>query len=216
MKTAWQFGTALLLTICALATPAAAEDDHNFFIRTGPAALFLSEGATVKAGGAVVPGGSIAIDRHFTGTLEIGYSFTPNFAVGFTGGYPPTVDINGGGTLSGVGKLGSVTYGPTALTAQYTFTGLGRIQPYVGAGPMFMIVFDNDDGALYNLKVKSAVGAVIQAGIDFNVTDSWGLYADVKKGYLRTKSTGSLGGAPVTADVTLDPLVIGAGVKLRF
>jgi len=38
----------------------------------------------------------------------------------------------------------------------------------------------------------------------------------VKKGFLRTTSSGTLGGAPIHADVKLDPLVIGAGLKLRF
>lgn len=219
MKLARQTGAVILLTSCALAAPANAGDGpdfSNFFIRTGPAGLFLSESAKIKAGGATVPGANISIGSHYTGTLELGYSFTPNWAVGFTGGYPPTIDIQGAGTLAGLGKLGSITYGPTALTLQYTFNELGRIKPYVGAGPMFMFVLNNKDAALKDLKVKSAVGAVLQAGIDFDVADNWGVYVDVKKGYLRTKSTGNLGGAPISADVKLDPLVVGAGVKFRF
>lgn len=204
-----------LLTIAASAN-AFAGDDHNFYVRTGPASLFLSEGAKVHAGGALVPGGTIAIGNHTTGTVEFGYQFTSNFSVAFTGGFPPTVDILAAGSLETVGTLGSITYGPTALTAQYTFTDFGRIKPYVGAGPMFMFVFDEDDGALKDLNVKGAIGAVLQAGVDIDVTDNWGLFVDVKKGFLRTTSTGMLGPTPISADVKLDPLVIGAGIKLRF
>lgn len=221
MKIARQIAAAILLMPVVLAAPANAGDGDgdnfsNFFIRTGPAGLVPSESAKIKAGGIALDGADISIGTHYTGTIEFGYSFNQNLAVTFTGGYPPTIDINGAGILAGLGKLGSITYGPTALTMQYTFTELGRIKPYVGAGPMFMFVFDNDDAALKDLKVKSAVGAVVQAGIDFDVADNWGLYVDVKKGYLRTKSTGSLGGMPISADVKLDPFVIGAGVKLRF
>ena len=196
--------------------PTLAGDDHNFYARIAPTTLFLSEGADIEAGGARIPGGTISVGTHTTGTVEFGYYFTPNFSVGFTGGFPPSVGINGAGTLAGVGKLGSITYGPTALTAQYTFTDFGRIKPYIGAGPMFMIVFDEDDAALKGLNVKGAVGAVVQAGVDLEVTDRWGLFADIKKGYLRTTATGTLGGTPVAADVKLDPLAVSMGIKLRF
>lgn len=208
---------AITLLATAMAMPAKADDnDHNFYIRTGPATLFLSEDAKVKAAGARIPGGTISIDDHSTGTLEFGYQFTPNLGLGFTGGFPPTVDIYGAGTLTSLGKFGSITYGPTALALQYTFTDFGRIKPYVGAGPMFMFVFNTKDAALDDLKVKSAIGATFQAGVDLDVTDRWGFYLDVKKAYLRTKSTGSLGGVPISTDVKLDPLVIGGGIKVRF
>ncbi|MFB2550360.1 OmpW/AlkL family protein [Ensifer soli] len=207
----------LLAATCALvATSAHAEDDKRWFLKSGPAVLILNEGAEVKAGGAKVPGGTISIDNHYTAAFELGYFLTDNIAVSFTGGFPPTVDINGAGTLSPTGKLGAVTYGPTALTAQYHFDEIGRFRPYIGGGPMFMFVFDNKDGALNKLKVDPAIGATVQAGVDMKITDDWGLFVDVKKAYLRTDSSGSLGGAPVKADVRLDPLVISAGVSLKF
>jgi len=209
-----------LLSAAALSlvstTAALAQNDHNFYARIGATTIMPSESATIRAGGSAVDGGSISIDNHTTATVEFGYYFTPNFSVGFTGGFPPTVDIYGAGSVDGLGKLGGITYGPTALTAQYTFTNFGRIKPYVGAGPMFMFVFDNKDGALADLKVKNSVGAVLQAGVDYDVTDRWGLFVDVKKAFLRTTATGTLGGAPVMADVKLDPWTIGAGVKFRF
>lgn len=201
--------------ILSMASQAFAQNS-NFYIRTGPALLQLSEKADMKVGGAVFPGGTVGVDPHFTGTIEIGYSFTKNFSIGFTGGFPPTIDIEGAGSLAGIGKLAEVTYGPTALTAQYTFTDFGPIQPYIGAGPMFMLVFDTKDALLTNFKVDPAIGAVAQAGVDFQLAETWGVYLDVKKAYLRTDATASMGGAPVTADVKLDPLVLSAGIKARF
>lgn len=208
-----------ILTGVALSVAShAVAQDKNFYVRSGPAVLLLSEGAKVKAAGTPIPG-TIDIDNHVTGTIEIGYSFSNNFSIGFTGGFPPTIDVHGAGALAPLGKLGTVTYGPTALTAQYTFTEFGRIQPYIGAGPMFMFIFDNKDAALSNLKVDPAIGVVAQAGVDFNVTDRWGLYLDVKKAYLRTEATATVpafGGAPISADIKLDPLVFSAGLKARF
>lgn len=215
MKLTRLFGAVLLAT-AIMSTSHALADDTGFYVRTGPAVLILSEGATMTAGGALVPGATIHVDSHVTGTLEVGYSFTPNLSIGFTGGFPPSIDIDGAGTIAGLGKLGEVTYGPTALTLQYSFTDFGGIRPYIGAGPMFMFIFDSKDGVLSNLKVDPSVGFVLQAGVDIDITDTWGVYADVKKGWLKTDATASLGGAPITADVDLDPLVVGGGIKVRF
>ena len=43
-----------------------------------------------------------------------------------------------------------------------------------------------------------------------------GLFFDVKKGWLRTNATGSEGPYPVVAHVVLDPVVLHAGLALRF
>jgi outer membrane protein len=197
-------------------TSAARAQDKDFFIKFGAAELIPHESADISVGGAHLPGASISIANHYTASVEIGYQFTPDLSVSFTGGVPPTVDIDGAGTLSGVGRLGGVTYGPTALTAQYTFANLGRIKPYIGAGAMFMFVFDNEDGAMTNLKVDPAIGAVVRAGIDFDLANDWGLFLDVKQAYLRTHASGTFGGSPVKADVRLDPTVVSIGLARRF
>ncbi|HEY7645718.1 MAG TPA: OmpW family outer membrane protein [Hyphomicrobiales bacterium] len=206
---------ACVAGLLAMTSAARAQDD-DFFIKFGPAELIPHESASISLGGAHLPGASISIENHFTASVEIGYQLTPDFSVSFTGGLPPTVDIDGAGTLSGVGRLGTVTYGPTALTAQYTFANLGRLKPYIGAGPMFMFVFDNEDGAMTNLKVDPAIGAVLRAGIDFDLTKDWGLFLDVKQAYLRTHASGVFGGSPVKADVILDPTVVSIGLARRF
>jgi outer membrane protein len=70
-------------------------EDLEFFLRAGPATMFPNEGAKVKAGGALVNGGTMSIDSHTAGAVEIAYAFTPHLEVTFTGGYPPTIDVSG-------------------------------------------------------------------------------------------------------------------------
>jgi outer membrane protein len=93
---------------------------------------------------------------------------------------------------------------------------LGRFQPYVGVGPAFTYVFDNNDGLLGDLKVKNTVGVAFQAGTDIMINRNWGVFVDVKKALLRTTATGFLGTYPVKADVKLDPLVLSGGLTYRF
>lgn len=211
------WAAASILLGAVLAEPAAA-DDNKFYLKLGSSTLVPMEGATIAAGGSIVPGGTISLANHTTLGLEAGYHLTPNWSVGLAAGVPPTIDIYGAGSLAGLGKLGTITYGPAALTAQYTFTNFGRIQPYVGAGPLYMFVFSNKGGAVENLKVDPAWGAVVHAGVDVDLTDHWGVYVDVKKSFLRTAASGTLGagGPPILADVKLDPWVFGTGLKYRF
>jgi outer membrane protein len=222
--------TALALAVLAtFATAASAADLRGtqgpdgtssdagfFFVHLGAAGLILDEGAEIYAGGYRISGGDISVKSHLTFAAEVGYYFTPNIAVSFTGGVPPNVKIKADGSMDGLGRVGATTYGPMTLTAHYHFTGWGRLQPYVGIGPAFMYVFDEKDGLMGSLDIDHAIGVAFQVGADYMITDNWGVFVDVKKAILRTEATGFLGPAPIRADVKLDPLVLHTGVTYRF
>jgi outer membrane protein len=148
--------------------------------------------------------------------VEAGYYLTKNWAVSLTAGWPPRAHIHPAGSISGFGKLGIATYGPATLTVHYHFTGLGRFQPYIGAGPTFLIGIRNQDRLIQNLDLQNSIGIAGQIGFDYMLNNRWGVFLDVKKAYLRTKETGTIGGAPIIGKVKLDPLVISTGVTYRF
>lgn len=193
-----------------------APDFKRFYIHAGPAGMFYSESAKMRAGGLAIPGADVRIPNSLTFAIEAGYFLTPNFAIGFAGGYPPLVKVEAKGSINGLGTLGKVAGGPTALTAQYHFTGMGRFQPYIGIGPSLMIIFNDKDGAVANLKTDHALGIAGQIGFNYMLNDNWGVFVDLKKVYLRARTTGTMGGAPIKATVKLDPLVLHTGVTYRF
>lgn len=212
------------LTAAALllgATQANAEEGH-WWLRTGPAFVDFNNDVTLKAPmlGGEIPGASADVKDNLTLAAEIGYSFTENWAVGLTVGYPPTTELKAGGSLKGLGKLGSITYGPAALTAQYRFTNFGKFQPYLGAGWSYMLVLDSKDKAVSNLNVDDVNGLVLQGGFEYRSSDNMGLFFDVKRFYLEAEATGNappaMGGIPVKADIVLDPTVYTAGVVFYF
>ncbi len=129
---------------------------------------------------------------------------------------PPTTKLTGTGPLEGAGELGRVKYGPAVLLATWSFDGLGAFRPYVGAGINYTIVLDSQDGAITSLKVKSAFGSVVQAGLDVSLGQRWGLFLDVKKIFLKTTADGMVGSAPASASVRIDPLLVHGGVSYRF
>lgn len=189
---------------------------QRFYIHAGPAGLFYSESAKMSAGGMAIPGADVRIPNSLSFAVEAGYFFSPNFAVGFAGGYPPLVKVEAKGSITGLGTLGKVAGGPTALTAQYHFTGLGSFQPYLGVGPSLMVIVNDKDGAVTQLKTDHALGVAVQAGFNYMLNENWGVFVDAKKVFLEAKTRGVLGAAPIRATVTLDPLVVHSGVTYRF
>jgi outer membrane protein len=200
----------------AVAPVATFQRPPSFYVHVGLAGVILDEGAKINVGGYRVIGGDISIKPQVTPAVEVGYFFTPELAVSFTGGFPPHIKVEAAGTMNGMGLVGRSTYGPMTLTAHYHFQGLGRFQPYLGLGAAFMVVFDRSDGLMTRLEIDNAAGVALQAGADYMIDDHWGIFVDVKKAYLRTEARGFLGPAPVKADLKLDPAVVHGGVTYRF
>ena len=187
-----------------------------YYVHAGIGGLFLSEGAKLFAAGTPVQGADIKANSQYTPVLETGYYLNSAWAVSFTGGLPPLVTVKGTGTVAAAGTLGKVRYGPATLTAHYHFTPFGAFRPYAGAGVVGLIVVKSIDGSLTNARLNPALGLVAQFGVDYAISDHWGMFVDVKKAYLRTTAKGYFGLTPVKGNVKLDPLVVSTGVSYRF
>jgi outer membrane protein len=216
MRHATLTALAALIGACAAGAPANAQQGSRWFVHLGPAYVAPSESASLTAGGQPVPGGDVSIDGRWTAEAEVGYFLTPNIAIAAAAGLPPKFEVKGAGSLAGLGRAGEMIGGPAGLLLQYHWNPDGRIKPYVGAGASFLIVFDTKDAALTNLEARSSVGSALQAGVDVMFNERWGGFVDVKKAYVGTVAKGSLGGAPVRAEVKVDPIVANVGLTYRF
>lgn len=186
------------------------------YLHVGVAGLVYQEGARMSVVGFPVPGATVQVKDVATIAAEVGYYVTPNIAASFTAGFPPLSKVTGAGTAQSLGTLGKTQGGPTGISLHYHFTQFGRIQPYVGGGLAALIVFHETDAAMQGLKVRNTLGPMLQAGVDVMLDDRWGVFVDVKKAFLTTVATGTLGGAQAKARVTLDPLVIHSGLTYRW
>jgi outer membrane protein len=193
-----------------------ATDHTKWTIRAGISNLKLANRLSLNVGGAAFAGAGLATFEHQTLSAQIGRFITPNIAINATLGLPPTIGLFGAGTIGGLPKLGDLTYGPTALTAQYHFTRAGRIRPYVGAGASYLIAFKTKDGAFQNLKVSNALSPVVEAGTDLMINTHFGLFIDAKKAFLRPNAYGTFGGNNVVGHSQIDPLVLSSGFAFHF
>ena len=205
---------ALLATGAACAQAPATPSP--WWLHVGPVNVKFSPDATIRLGGAVVPGADLEASSSTTLGLEVGYDLSPNLSARLTVGLPPTTRLTGTGPLAGAGELGRLKYGPAVMTLAWRFDGLGAVKPYVGAGINYTIVLASKDGVVTTLDAKSAFGSVLQAGVDVPIDGRWGVFFDVKKVFLKTTASGFVGANAATASTRLDPLLVHAGVGFRF
>jgi outer membrane protein len=181
-----------------------------------------------------VPGSGAGIGTADTLGLSLGYFITDSLAVDAELGIPPTFALNGAGTLSEFGKVGSAKLWSPALLLQYYFNKPdAKFRPYVGIGATYAW-FSNahitnaafESGVLggpTSVSTTSSVAPVFNVGFNYNFTQHW--FAGFSLSYIpisvtATMNTQKTGPLPVTqvaeAKIHLNPIVTYLKVGYRF
>lgn len=211
----------LALALGAGAAARAQEQDYqphpgSLALSVDAAGVLFSSSAKFTLGGHPVAGANLSMSNAVTATVEGEYYVRKDLSLSLNLGVPPVTSAKGAGTLSALGKLGSVQFGPGATYANYHFGGFGRIQPFVGAGVTRMLIFADHDGAITRLNVHPAWGAAVRGGVLYMLTPHWGVNANVSHLFLSTHAGGQFEGLTVGAKAPLNPTIIHAGVTLRY
>jgi outer membrane protein len=171
-----------------------------------------------------MPGARVGVSDNTIAAFEVAYRLNDRWTTRLAAGIPPTTTLSAQGSLKGfvpplTGTLGRATYGPAVWSLTYRPFDIERVRPYVGVGLNYTLVSNADDGDVQNLKVKSAWGTALEAGLDVPLDAHWSLFVDVRKVFVKTTATGTvpaLGGPSAKAYVTLNPLITHVGVGYRF
>jgi len=201
-----------------VATPMNGKPNNRsrWFVRLGSLGALYNSRATIAVSGNVIPGGTARATNNLTTIFDIGYNLSEHLSLIVMGGIPPRPYVIGGGTVTSLGKLAAVDFGPIILTAVYRLPQKGRFQPYAGTGVAHVFILGNHDAAVTKLKVHDNWGFALQAGAEFRLNKSWGLFVDYKRLWLRLNADGLLANAPVRARVTLNPDLVSAGLQFHF
>lgn len=218
------FDARWLALFGGLAASAACAQTSPWSLHAGAGWLHFSPSSHVEVMGTPVPGAGIDVSGSKTVALEVAYEFQPRWALRMALGVPPTARLRTAGSLNALvppltGKLGEVRYAPLAPSITYRLASEGLLRPYVGAGLHHLLPLSTSDADVSQFKVHRAWGPLVQAGVDVAVSPHWSVYLDVRKLWLKTTATGTLGalgGVPVRTEITLRPVSVFAGVGYRF
>lgn len=132
-------------------------------------------------------------------------------------------DLDGRGALAPLGKLADTMALPPTLTLQYHFMPDAAIRPYVGAGVNYTIFYNEDASRALETAIgatrvsaEDSFGYAVQAGFDVDLSDKLFLNVDVKYIDIDTQATLRTGALTNRVDVSLDPIVVGVGLGMRF
>lgn len=191
-----------------------------------------------------LPGTGVAVDSNTQFGITATYMLTSNIGVGLLAATPFKHDINGDDGLGSFGKLAETKHLPPTLTLQYfPMESASRLQPYVGVGVNYTTFFEEKTTGTLNAVIDSvaqanfgtpagtvdgskldlddSVGVALEAGIDYMLSDNFGLNAAVWWVDLDTDATitalaGDTEVGEITTDVDIDPMVYMVGFTLKF
>jgi outer membrane protein len=204
----WLIGAAagaILSSLIAAAGAFAADDEGPWQIRLRGIGIATDESATVTG-----LGGSVDMDNAFMPEVDFTYFIDDHFAVELVLATAEHQVMATAGPID----LGSVWILPPTLLAQYHFLPDERFQPYVGVGVNYTMFYDVDGQGGLSIDYDNSFGWALQWGADIQIAPHWYANIDVKKVFLSTDVT--IAGGAITADVDIDPWIVGVGIGYRF
>ncbi len=129
--------------------------------------------------------------------LTATYFVTDHIATELVAGLPPRFSIDGAGSASQYGHIGSARmWSPTLLLKYYFGTANARFRPFVGAGASYIWFTDgkitNDAfrdrlGGDTDVSVNKGLAPVLNAGIHYAITKRW--YAGLSVSFIPVSRT---------------------------
>ncbi|MCO5412194.1 OmpW/AlkL family protein [Ralstonia mojiangensis] len=184
-----------------------------------------------------VPNTGAKIKEADTVGLAFTHFFTDNIAVELVGGIPPRHKIEGTGSFSGYGEIGSAKqWSPAVLAKWYFFSADSKFRPYVGAGLNYTwfsdekitnSAFQNQvlgrgtPGSTSSVTTDSSLNPVLNVGATYAITKDW--FVGLSVSYLPLKTTAKIDTTLINgvhiqseAKIKINPVVTFLNVGYRF
>jgi len=222
--------TASLLSLAIAAPLAHAHQAGDIIVRAGAITVDPQESSSdiwVGALGTDVAGSKATLDSDTQLGLNFAYMVTDHVGVELLAATPFSHDVGVKGmpgAFAGLnGKLGELKHLPPTLSVvYYPLDASSAFQPYLGAGINYTWFFDTElsseaeDKGFSGLDMDDSWGLAAQVGMDYMLTDSIMLNAQVRYIDIDTTGTTQILGDKVKVDVDVDPFVYMVGLGYKF
>lgn len=205
-----------------VATPAFAQEAGDVTVGVSASRTKLIDKGDVYVNGVLDPFAGYSTRDTFHGTFDLTYFPVRAIALEASVSTPATTNNLPAGSLAGTPNLGDDEFVMATLGVRVQpFTG--KISPYVGGGLQKQFTTQERDGLAVGLNIPNANGPYVKGGVQFNVSERWGIFAEARKAWYDTGASGLLPldatyttFAQVNARAVLDPLTISVGAVARF
>jgi outer membrane protein len=210
---------AAAIAAAAAATPAQAEQGD--WLLRGRAILVAP---TEDSSGVepAFPHEEVSVSNSFAPEVDISYFVSDHVALELIAATTKH-DVGGKGALAPIGELADTWVLPPTLTLQYHFAPKAKVRPYVGAGLNYTLFYSEDasdglEAAIGDTKVEldDSFGYALQAGVDVDLNEKVFLNLDVKYIDIDTGAKLTTGSLVNRVKVSIDPVVVGIGLGMRF
>ena len=218
---------ALSLVGMALAAPyAVAHERGDIIMRAGAVTVDpREESEAVKLHGTgKLPGSSVGVNSDTQIGLNYLYMLTDHVGIEYLAATPFKHDAYARGLPADLnGHLGTFKeLPPTVSLVYFPLSPYSPVQPYVGAGINYTYIFETKLGdsaekkGFKGLGMDNSVGWAVEAGVDYMLTDTIMLNAQVRYVDINTTATTHLNGQKVSGDVVGDPMVYMVSLGYKY
>ena len=216
---------AIGMGLCAImiSSSAISAEQGEWVVRLGPALIEPTDNTNDEVDG--IPDSDVRVDNDFTLGFTIGYMLTDNFAIELLGVTPGQHDLQGAGSIGGLGEIGSVDVFPPTLSLQYHLNTSSRFKPFVGIGLNYTH-FRNERasssleaalGGETDIDIDDSFGIAGHVGVDYAIDDSWLVNATVWYIDIEAEAELSTAGAgDRDVDIDIDPWVFLLSIGKTF
>jgi outer membrane protein len=226
----------LAAAVIAVAPAAQAFEAGDFIVRAGAVQVApdgSSERINVAGAPAVTANPRVDVDDNTQLGIRGSYMITSNIGIGILAATPFKHNINGAGTLDFAGKLGETKHLPPTITLQYyPMHSSSAFQPYAGVGVNYTTFFEEKTtntltsalgAASTDLELDDSVGVAVEIGMDYMLSENFGLNAAVWWADINTDATitafdgaGNVAARTDKFEVEIDPMVYMVGFTYKF
>lgn len=234
---------AALSLAAAFSLPAAAQSAGDNIVNVGWFHLYTDDSSetlmrTSPSPGPVA-GSSASVGNADTLGIALTHFFTDNFALTADLGIPPKFKLDGGGTLAGLGEIGTAKQWSPALIAKWYFGDkTSKLRPFVGIGATHVwyssvnlspslqravtAPFNGGVSGTATAELSSSWAPVYNIGLTYNIDAKWSLGFSVAYIPLDTDAyiTGRNAAGTVISrnqtNLTLDPYVTFLSLGYKF
>ncbi|RBA24545.1 OmpW/AlkL family protein [Herminiimonas fonticola] len=233
---------AALSLAAAFSLPAAAQSAGDNIVNVGWFHLYTDDSSQTLMrtfpGSAPFAGSSASVGNADTLGIAFTHFFTDNFALTADLGIPPKFHLDGGGSLAGLGEIGTAKQWSPALIAKWYFGDkTSKLRPFVGLGATRVWYSDVQlsrslqnqvtvpfgvVGGSASAELSSSWAPVYNVGLTYNIDAKWSLGFSLAyipldtDAYITGRNSAGTVVSRFQTNLTLDPYVTFLSLGYKF